>query len=58
MGKVVPIGPLEWGAVAERHRELFGAKNHDIMSLPPKFNPIANTVPPTGNPNIPPTSNW
>jgi hypothetical protein len=53
MGKVVPIGPLEWGVVAKRHCELFGAKNHDVKSLQHKFNAIANTVPPTGDPNIP-----
>jgi hypothetical protein len=39
--------------VAERHRELLGAKNHDVKSLWCKFNAIANTVPPTGDPNIP-----
>jgi hypothetical protein len=39
--------------VAERHRELFGAKNHDVKSLWCKFNAIANMVPPTGDPNIP-----
>jgi len=33
MGEVVPIGPLEWGVVAERHHELFGAKNCDVTSL-------------------------
>jgi len=53
MGEVVPIGPLEWGVVAERHQELFGAKNWDIMSLQHQFNARANTVPPTGDPNIP-----
>jgi hypothetical protein len=50
MGEVVPIGPLEWGVVAERHRELFGVKNHDITSLWHKFNAIANMVPPTRGP--------
>jgi hypothetical protein len=53
MGEVNPIGPLEWDVVAERHHELFGAKNHDVTSLQHKFNTIANTVPPTGDPNIP-----
>jgi len=53
MGKVVPIGPLEWGVVVERHRELFGAKNRDVMSLRRKFNAISNTVHPTGDPNVP-----
>ncbi len=53
MGEVVPIWPLEWGVVAERHRELFGAKNCNVTSLRHKFNAIANTVPPTGDPNIP-----
>jgi hypothetical protein len=53
MGEVVPIGPLEWGVVAERHHELFGAKNCDVTSLWHKFNVIATTVPPTSDPNIP-----
>jgi hypothetical protein len=53
MGEVVPIGPLEWGVVAERHHELFGAKNRNVTSLWHKFNAIAKTVPPTGDPNIP-----
>ncbi len=53
LGEVIPIGPLEWGVVAERHRELFGTKNRDVTSLRHKFNAIANTVPPTGDPNIP-----
>jgi hypothetical protein len=53
MGEVVPIGPLEWGVVAERHRKLFGAKNCDVTSLWRKFYVIANTVHPTGNPTIP-----
>jgi hypothetical protein len=57
MGKVVPIGPLEWGVVAERHRELFGSKNCNVMSLQHKFNVIANTVPPTGDWGLP-KSNW
>jgi hypothetical protein len=39
--------------MAERHRELFGAKNHDVTSLRHKFNAIANMVPPTGDPNNP-----
>jgi hypothetical protein len=33
MGEVAPIGPMEWGIVAEWHKELFGAKNQDILSL-------------------------
>jgi len=33
MGEVVQIAPLEWGVAAERHRELFGAKNHDVTLL-------------------------
>jgi hypothetical protein len=53
MGEVVPIGPLEWDEGAERHCELFGAKNCDVMSLWHKFNAIANRVPPTSDPNIP-----
>jgi hypothetical protein len=44
---------LEWGVVAKRHSELYGAKNCDVMLLGHKFNAIANTVPPTGDPNIP-----
>jgi len=53
MGEVVPIGPMEWGIVVERHKELYGAKNRDMTSLRRKFNSIANTTAPTGDPNIP-----
>jgi hypothetical protein len=28
-----PIGPIQWGVVAEHHKELFGAKNRDVTSL-------------------------
>jgi hypothetical protein len=53
MGEVVLIGPLEWGVVAKRHREMFGAKNHNATTLWHKFNVIANKVPPTDDTNIP-----
>jgi hypothetical protein len=52
MGDVVPIGFMEWGIVAEQHKEVFGANNWDLIFLRPKFSSIANMTPPTGNPNI------
>jgi hypothetical protein len=33
MGDAVPISPMDWGVVAEHHKELFGAKNRDVTSL-------------------------
>jgi hypothetical protein len=30
MSKLVPIGPLEWGVVADWHKELFGARNYSV----------------------------
>jgi hypothetical protein len=53
MGDAVPISPMDWGVVAEHHKELFGAKNRDVTSLWCKFNSITNMTPPTGDPKIP-----
>jgi hypothetical protein len=54
MGDVMPIGPLEWALVVDRHKVLFGNKNRDMQSLRCKFNSLAGTTPPTGNAVIPP----
>ena len=49
MGDVMPIGPLEWALVVDRHKVLFGSKNRDMQSLRRKFNALAGTTPPTGD---------
>jgi hypothetical protein len=49
-----PIAPLEWSVVANWHWEIFVARNHDVTLLQHKFNSMANMVPLTGDPNIPP----
>jgi len=54
MGDVMPIGPLEWALVVDRHKVLFGNKNRDMQSLWRKFNALAGTTPPTGDAVIPP----
>lgn len=54
MGDVMPIGPLEWALVVERHKVLFGNKNRDMQSLRRKFNNLAGTTPSTGDAVIPP----
>jgi len=54
MGDVMPIGPLEWALVVDRHKVLFGNKNRDMQSLRRKFNALAGTTPPTGDAVIPP----
>jgi hypothetical protein len=54
MGDVMPIGPLEWALVVDRHKVLFGSKNRDMQSLRRKFNALAGTTPPTGDAVIPP----
>jgi len=55
MGEIMPIdGHLEWAAVIDRHKVLFGIKNRDMQSLHHKFNNLARMTPPTGDANIPP----
>jgi hypothetical protein len=54
MGDVMPIGPLEWALVVDRHKVLFGSKSRDMQSLRCKFNALAGTMPPTGDAVIPP----
>jgi hypothetical protein len=54
MGDDMPIGPLEWALVVDRHKVLFGNKNRDMLSLRHKFNALAGTTPPTGDAVIPP----
>jgi len=54
MGDVMPIGPLIWALVVDRHKVLFGNKNRDMQSLRRKFNALAGTTPPTSDAVISP----
>jgi hypothetical protein len=54
MGDVMPIGPLEWALVVDRHKVLFGNKNRDMQSLRRKVIALAWTMPPTGDAVISP----
>jgi len=53
IGEIVPVGPIEWGMVVDRHRVAFPNRNRDMISLRRKFNAIANMTPPTGDPEVP-----
>jgi hypothetical protein len=39
--EILPIGPIEWGTVVERHKVLYEAKLRDLNSIRRKFNQMA-----------------
>jgi hypothetical protein len=51
--EILPIGPIEWGTVVERHKVLYEAKLRDLNSIRRKFNQMATKTAPTGDSNIP-----
>jgi hypothetical protein len=52
--EILPISGAEWDMVATRHATFHPDLDRTGDQLKKKFNKLARTMVPTGNPNIPP----
>jgi fumarylpyruvate hydrolase len=53
MQEVVPVNPLEWAVVVDRHHRLFANRKRDQTSIKRKFYSIAKIMPSNGDPEGP-----
>ena len=51
---ILPIGRMEWETVTTEHNAAWPTTTRDTSSLQRKFNDLAKSTMPTGDPNIPP----